>query len=46
MRRFLIALVLIVLLVISIGVGVLIADWPHWSHKLAANVELSPIATR
>lgn len=34
MRRFLIALTLIVLLVISIGVGVLIADWPHWSRLL------------
>jgi uncharacterized membrane protein len=29
MRRFLIALTLVLLLTVSIGVGVLVADWPH-----------------
>ena len=30
MRRFLIGLTLVLLLAISIGVGVLVAEWPRW----------------
>jgi len=30
MRRFLIVLTLIALLAASIGVGVLVAEWPRW----------------
>lgn len=34
MRRFLIALTLVLLLTVSIGVGILVADWPHWRRVL------------
>jgi len=30
MRRFLIALTLVLLLVVSVGIGVLVAGWPQW----------------
>jgi len=30
MRRFLIALTLVLLLAVSVGIGVLVAGWPHW----------------
>jgi hypothetical protein len=32
MRRFLIALTLVLLLAVSIGIGVLVAGWPHWQE--------------
>jgi hypothetical protein len=32
MRRFLIGLTLALLLIVSIGVGVTVAQWPHWRH--------------
>ncbi len=32
MRRFLIGLTLVVLLAVSIGVGVLLAEWPSLRH--------------
>jgi hypothetical protein len=35
MRRFLIALTLIVLLAVSIGVGLLVAHAPHWCGSLS-----------
>jgi hypothetical protein len=31
MRRFLIALTLVLLLALSVSIGVLVAGWPHWS---------------
>ena len=34
MRRFLIALMLVLLLTVSIGIGVLVADWPHLRQLL------------
>jgi hypothetical protein len=34
MRRLMIALTLVVLLTISVGVGVLVADWPRWREVL------------
>jgi hypothetical protein len=34
MRRFLIALTLVLLLTVSVGVGVLVADWPHLRQVL------------
>jgi len=34
MRRFLIALTLVLLVTVSIGVGVLVADWPHLRQVL------------
>ncbi len=30
MRRFLIALTLVLLLAVSVGIGVLVAGWPQW----------------
>jgi hypothetical protein len=30
MRRFLIALTLVLLLAVSVGLGVLVAGWPHF----------------
>ncbi len=30
MRRFLIALTLVLLLAVSVGIGVLVAGWPRW----------------
>jgi len=33
MRRFLIALTLVLLLAVSISVGVLVAEWPKWHGK-------------
>jgi hypothetical protein len=33
MRRFLIALTLVLLLAVSIGIGVLVAGWPHWKEE-------------
>jgi len=30
MRRFLIALTLVLLLAVSVGLGVLVAGWPRW----------------
>ena len=32
MRRFLIALTLVLLLAVSISIGVLVAGWPHWQE--------------
>lgn len=32
MRRFLIALTLVLLLAVSIGIGVLVAGWPQWKE--------------
>jgi len=32
MRRFLIALTLVLLLAVSIGVGIMVALWPHCRH--------------
>jgi hypothetical protein len=34
MRRLLIALTLVLLLAVSVGIGVLIAGWPHWQETL------------
>ena len=34
MRRFLIALTLVLLLAVSVGVGVLVAGWPRWHDSL------------
>jgi hypothetical protein len=34
MRRFLIGLALVLLLAVSIGVGVLVAEWPRWCEML------------
>jgi hypothetical protein len=34
MRRFLIALTLVLLLAVSISIGVLVAGWPHWRTSL------------
>ena len=34
MRRILIALTLVLLLAVSIGAGVLVADWPHLKDVL------------
>jgi len=34
MRRFLLALTLVLLVTVSIGVGVLVADWPHLRQVL------------
>jgi len=30
MRRFMIGVVLVLLVGVSIGVGILVARWPHW----------------
>ncbi len=30
MRRFLIALTLVLLVAVSVGIGVLVAGWPRW----------------
>jgi hypothetical protein len=30
LRRFLIALVLVLLVGVSVGIGVIVARWPHW----------------
>jgi hypothetical protein len=32
MRRFLIALTLVLLVAVSVGVGVLVAGWPRWQE--------------
>jgi len=32
MRRFLIALTLVLLLAVSVGIGVLVAGWPRWQE--------------
>jgi hypothetical protein len=32
MRRFLIGLTLTVLLIVSIGIGMAVANWPQWRH--------------
>jgi len=32
MRRLLIGLTLAFLLIVSIGVGVAVSQWPHWKH--------------
>jgi hypothetical protein len=37
MRRFLIALTLVILLALSITVGVIVAGWPHWRDGSAPN---------
>jgi hypothetical protein len=34
MRRVLIGLTLVLLLVISVGVGVIVAEWPRWCATL------------
>jgi hypothetical protein len=34
MRRFLIALTLVLLLAVSVGIGVLVAGWPRWHDTL------------
>ena len=34
MRRFLIALTLMLLVAVSIGIGVLVAGWPRWQETL------------
>lgn len=34
MRRFLIALTLVLLLAVSVGIGVLVAGWPRWQGTL------------
>jgi hypothetical protein len=34
MRRFLIGLTLVLLLIVSIGIGLAIAQWPRWRHLL------------
>jgi len=34
MRRFLIGLTLAILVTVSIGIGIVIADWPDISRKL------------
>jgi hypothetical protein len=34
MRRVFIGLTLILLLIISIGVGVIVAEWPRWCAAL------------
>jgi hypothetical protein len=34
MRRFLIALTLVLLLAVSISIGVLVAGWPQWRTSL------------
>jgi hypothetical protein len=34
MRRFLIALTLVLLVAVSIGIGVLVAGWPRWQETL------------
>jgi hypothetical protein len=34
MRRFLIALTLVLLLAVSISIGVLVAGWPQWRSSL------------
>jgi hypothetical protein len=34
LRRFLIALTLVLLLAVSVSIGVLVAGWPHWRDTL------------
>lgn len=34
MRRVLIVVTLTVLLIVSIGIGVLVADWPRWRQMI------------
>jgi hypothetical protein len=34
LRRFLIALTLVLLIAVSVGIGVLVADWPRMRHLL------------
>lgn len=39
MRRFLIGLTLVLLLAVSIGIGILVADWPRWKRSFGLSCD-------
>jgi|GEM_PF-890528 len=39
MRRFLIGLTLALLLAVSIGIGILVADWPRWKRSFGLSCD-------